>query len=220
MQQRRLNSVNLTAACLIFKVHFEIIDLRRLFYKITGFRHCNNVKGGYREMRRYAKNTVFTALCLAIGIIMPVYFHIMAPGIGSVFLPLHIPVLLCGLLCGAGCGGIAGFILPLLSSILTGMPPLYPVGAAMMLELCTYGVVSGLLHKKYNVYVSLIGAMLAGRIVSGAANAVLLGFAGKSYSFEAFVLSSFVTALPGIAIQIVLIPVVVKILERAKIMTR
>lgn len=171
-------------------------------------------------MRQYAKNIVFTALCLAIGIIIPVFFHLMAPGIGSVFLPLHIPVLICGLVSGAGYGGILGLMLPILSSMLTGMPPLYPVAIAMMLELCTYGAVSGLLHKRYNVYISLIGAMLAGRAVSGAAMTVLLGFAGKSYSFTAFIVSSFVTALPGIAIQIIFIPILVKILTMAKIIAK
>lgn len=171
-------------------------------------------------MKNNVKNIVFSALCLAIGIIIPIYFHMLGSGFGSVFLPLHIPVLICGLICGWGYGGAVGLMLPLICSTLTGMPPVYPVAVAMMFELCAYGIISGLLHKKYNVYISLFGAMLGGRIVSGIAYTVLLGFAGKSYSFPTFIISSFVTALPGIVIQILLIPVLVKVLTQAKIIAK
>lgn len=171
-------------------------------------------------MKNHVRNIVFAALCLAIGIIIPNYFHMLGSGSGSVFLPLHIPVLICGLICGWKYGGIVGAVLPLICSALTGMPSIYPVAIAMMFELCAYGTISGLLHKKYNVYISLLGAMFGGRIVSGCVYTVLLGFAGKSYSFTAFIISAFVTALPGIAIQILFIPVLVKVLTQAKIIAK
>ncbi len=161
-----------------------------------------------------------TALCMALGLVLPLLFHLI--GAGPVFLPMHIPVLLCGLLFGWQFGAACGLLVPLLSSVFTGMPPLFPTAAAMMLELCAYGVLTGVFYRRlrWNVYPALIGAMLGGRIVSGAANAVLLGAAGKPYGFGAFLSASFVEALPGIAIQIVLIPVVVLALERAKIFRR
>ena len=118
-----------------------------------------------------------TALCLALGMVLPSLFHML--GAGQVFLPMHIPVLLCGLLCGWPYGAFCGLVLPLLSS-LTGMPPLYPTAIAMMFELCAYGAFTGLFHKKlrWNVYPAMVLAMLIGRAVSGCANAILLGVGG------------------------------------------
>lgn len=163
------------------------------------------------------KNTVRTlvlsALFLALGLVLPTAFH--AIGAGTVFLPMHIPVLLCGFVCGWQYGAAVGLLTPLISYVITGMPPLFPIGAAMMLELCAYGLLTGLLFKKINVYFSLLAAMLGGRLVSGAANAVLLGMAGKPYGISVFLTSSFVTALPGIVLQLVLIPVLVVALQRA-----
>ncbi|BDF59363.1 membrane protein [Christensenellaceae bacterium] len=165
-------------------------------------------------MKNETKKLVAAALCLAAGMLLPMVFHAFGAAAGQVFLPMHIPVLVCGLICGWKYGGICGFILPLLSSFATGMPPLYPVGVVMMFELCTYGIVSGIMYRRTNVYVSLIVAMLAGRAVSGVLNTILLGMAGTPYSFEIFLTNAFVVALPGIAIQIVVIPVLVLLLKK------
>lgn len=161
------------------------------------------------------KNLIIAALCVALGLVLPSVFHLL--GSGSVFLPMHIPVLLCGLICGWRYGALCGFIVPLLSSILTGMPPLFPVAPAMMLELAAYGALTGLLYRKLgqNIYVSMLGAMLAGRIVSGVANVVLMGVAGRPYGLSAFLTASFVTSLPGIAIQLISIPLLVVSFQRA-----
>ncbi len=162
---------------------------------------------------------VTAALCLALGILLPIVFHAIG-GAGAVFLPMHIPVLLCGLLCGPRLGALCGLATPLLSSAFTGMPPLYPIAVAMMLELAAYGLAAGLLKKRFQVHPSLVGAMLAGRIVLGVANTLLLGFGGKPYSLEAFLAASFVTALPGIAIQLVLVPILYLALEKAGFVRR
>lgn len=161
------------------------------------------------------RNLVLSGLFVAIGLVLPTVFHFFG-GTGPVFLPMHIPVLLCGLLLGYKYGAICGALTPLLSSIITGMPPLFPIGIGMILELFTYGIVSGFMHKKLgkNVYISLITAMIAGRIVSGITNAVMMGVAGKPYGFEAFLTAAFVTAIPGILVQLVFIPVVVKALKK------
>lgn len=168
-------------------------------------------------MKNRTKNLVYAAGCLAIGIILALLFHLFGGGFGSILLPMHIPVLLCGFLCGPLFGAACGILLPLLSSLMIGMPPIFPVATAMMFELCTYGLLSGLLYKKTNVYISLIAAMLGGRIIGGAANALFFGMAGKTYGFAAFVTSSFVTALPGIFIQLGLIPLLVIALTRARL---
>lgn len=169
-------------------------------------------------------NITGTALCIALGLVLPVFFHMF--GAGPTFLPMHIPVLLCGFVFGWQYGAICGFIVPLLSSVLTGMPPIFPIAPAMMLELCTYGALTGFLYQKLrfnvygNVYISLICAMIGGRIVSGAANAIFMGLANKPYGFAIFISGAFVKAIPGIIIQIVLIPILVLVLQKAKLIQR
>lgn len=158
------------------------------------------------------KRLVLTGLFTAFGILLPMAFHIF--NMGSVMLPMHIPVLLCGLICGSVCGGICGILSVLMSSMFTGMPPIYPVGVAMMFELFAYGFFSGLfmkIFKKYNIsliYVCLILAMLIGRCFSAAANALLLGL--KNYTFTAFATASFIKSFPGIITQLILIPILTK----------
>ena len=165
-------------------------------------------------------NLTGTALCMALGVVFPIFFHML--GAGPAFLPMHIPVLLCGLLFGWEYGAVCGFIVPLLSALLTGMPPLFPTAPAMMLELCTYGTLTGILYRRahWNIYPALIFSMLGGRAVSGIANAVFMGMAGKPYGFSAFLSGAFAVALPGIVIQIAAIPVIILSLEKAKVIRR
>lgn len=160
------------------------------------------------------RNLTLSALFLALGLALPQAFHLLGTGGGTAMLPMHIPVLLCGFVCGWRYGAAVGALVPLLSSAVTGMPPFFPIALAMALELAAYGALTGLLHRKTNVYAALLGAMLGGRLVSGVANAVLLGIAGKPYGLGVFVTSSFVTALPGIVLQIVAVPLIVLALER------
>lgn len=158
---------------------------------------------------------VGAAFFTALGVLFPQMFHLFGAVNGRVFLPMHIPVLLCGFLCGKRYGALCGLIVPLISSAATGMPVLYPTGLSMMAELAAYGFMAGLLSERFSVYPSLIGAMLAGRAVSGAANLMLLGMAGNAYSFKAFISTAFLTAAPGIAIQLVAVPLLVTSLRRA-----
>ncbi len=166
------------------------------------------------------KNLVGTALCIALGLILPQVFHLI--GAGPVFLPMHIPVLLCGLCFGWPFGLICGAVTPLLSSVMTGMPPLFPTGAAMVFELAAYGALSGILYRKLrqNIYISLIAAMVGGRAVSGLASAVFYGVAGKDYGFQIFLTGAFVTGLPGIILQLLIIPLLVIGLEKATVISK
>jgi uncharacterized membrane protein len=168
-------------------------------------------------MKVKTNNMVKASLFLALGLIFPYIFHLTGM-MGTMFLPMHIPVLLCGLILGSRYGLIIGLITPFLNSVLTGMPPMYPTGISMALELATYGFVAGFLYKKNdsNVFISLIGAMILGRFVSGVANFILLTIGGKSFVFKMFLTSSFVTCIPGIVIQLILIPIVIKVLENTK----
>lgn len=168
-------------------------------------------------MNEKTKSLVWAALFLAIGIIIPYIFHVTSLP-GQIFLPMHIPVLLCGVILGKRYGLIIGILLPFVNSVLLGMPPIFPTGLSMAFELATYGLVTGLLYKdkKCNIFVSLIGAMVIGRIVSGIANYILLTVGGSGFVFTAFLTTTFAKAIPGIIIQLILIPVILKAVEYAK----
>lgn len=166
------------------------------------------------------KKMVITALLIALGLVLPMAFHSI-PNAGGIFLPMHIPVLLCGIICGFPYGLACGIAAPLLSSLLTGMPPV-AILPSMLCELAVYGLVSSLLmhfirtkNWYVNIYISLIGAMLSGRVVYGVLNALI--FKAGNYSMQIWLGSAFVTALPGIAIQIVLIPAIIFALQKAKL---
>ena len=162
---------------------------------------------------------VLTALFLALCLVLP-FVTGGIPTIGNMLLPMHIPVLLCGLLCGWQYGLVIGFVAPLLRSVLFGMPPIYPVALAMAFELAAYGLIIGpvytALHKRglAALYGSLLVAMVGGRLVWGVAEVVLLGMAGNAFTLQAFLSGALLTAVPGIVLQLVLIPAVMVALDR------
>lgn len=171
-------------------------------------------------MNQKVKNLVLAALFLAIGLILPLLTG-QIPQIGNMLLPMHIPVLLCGLICGWQYGGLVGFILPLLRYAVFGMPVLFPTGIAMCFELLTYGLMAGLLYNNLSrwqclkaLYRCLILAMLAGRAVWGMVELVLLGFWGDGFTWQMFLSGAFLTAIPGIVLQLLLIPGIMLALNR------
>lgn len=171
---------------------------------------------------KYAiKNLTLSAMFLAIGLLLP-FVTGQIQVIGNMLLPMHIPVLLCGLICGWQYGAAVGFIVPLLRHVMFGMPPM-PNAISMTFELATYGLVIGLVygHSRWKcviaVYRSLLIAMLAGRLVWGAVQAAILGFTGSGFTFQMFLSGAFLTAIPGIILQLILIPVVMIALGRAKL---
>ena len=171
------------------------------------------------------KHLILTALFLALGIVLP-FLTGQIPEIGSMLLPMHLPVLLCGFVCGWPYGLAVGFITPLLRSLLFTMPPMFPKAVAMAFELAAYGALAGLfyhifpLKNSLRIYLSLIGAMLGGRIVYGLVCIPLMGIAKVPYSFEIFFASTIIKALPGIILQLILIPVVLLALQKANLITR
>ncbi|NLS45502.1 MAG: ECF transporter S component [Firmicutes bacterium] len=162
------------------------------------------------------KNIILGGLFIALGIVIPIAFH--SIGVGSLLLPMHIPVLLSGFITGPVTGGFVGVLTPVLSSLLTGMPPLMPPKAQMMAaELAVYGFLSGYIYhiKRLHVVISLIIAMLGGRIVYGVLAAYVLPLFGfdKIPVFYPITIG-LITSLPGIIIQLLLIPTIIILLER------
>lgn len=168
------------------------------------------------------KNTVLSAMFLCIGLVLP-FLTGQIREIGNMLLPMHIPVFLCGLICGWPYGLAVGFILPLLRSALFSMPAMYPNAVSMAFELATYGLVVGLCfryakkQRMRTVYTSMLIAMLAGRLVWGAAQVVLLGLGGKSFAWSVFLANGFINAIPGIILQLLLIPAVMLALHKSKL---
>jgi len=162
----------------------------------------------------------YAGVLIALGMLLP-FLTGQIPSVGSRLLPMHIPVLLAGFICGWPYGLIIGFILPLFRSVLFGMPPMFPTAVAMAFELAAYGAVTGILYKilpkkNISVYVSLIVSMICGRIVWGAVSLALYGIKGSAFTWEIFMAGAFVNAVPGIIVQIIIIPVIVIALKKGR----
>lgn len=155
------------------------------------------------------------AMLLALGVLLPQLFHLLGGrATGSVFSPMHLPVLVCGLLLGPGYGAATGLLTPLLSAALTGMPPM-AILPFMVCELTAYGLVSGALGRRLPLYPSLLLAQAAGRAVYA-----LALFAGGTLlhmacAAPASVLTAAVTGLPGILMQLALAPLLVTLIRKA-----
>ena len=167
------------------------------------------------------RHLVYAAVCLALCMLLP-FLTGQIPQIGSALSPMHIPVLLAGVLCGPWWAMAVGFVAPMLRHVWLGMPPLI-TAIAMSFELAAYGLFSGLLYrllpkKTVNIYVSLIGAMILGRIVWGIAMVVISGVSGSAFTWSAFIAGALLNAVPGIILHIVLIPILVMALKRAKVL--
>jgi len=171
------------------------------------------------KMMNSIRRMTMAAVCVALCVVLPIAFHSI-PDAGTVFLPMHIPVLICGMICGWPYGFICGLMGPLVSSTLTGMPPL-AILPAMMVECGMYGLVSGLMLKFVrtgrtytDMYIALVTAMIAGRVISGIAKALIFT---PGLAMSAWITASFITALPGIVIQLVFLPSAVFTLMKAQV---
>ena len=184
-----------------------------------------------KKQSKGIRKLVLSAMFMAIGLVLP-FITGQIQQIGSMLLPMHIPVLFCGLICGWQYGAVVGFVLPLLRYVLFGMPPIFPTGVSMSFELAVYGAVIGLIMqqlskrnttdsgKNYvrNLYLALIGAMLAGRIVWGLVRFILARATMQPFTMETFMAGAFLTAIPGIIVQLILIPGIMAALKRVGVL--
>ncbi|MCL2754855.1 MAG: ECF transporter S component [Oscillospiraceae bacterium] len=165
------------------------------------------------------KNLTIAGVCLALCMALPLLTGQLQE-FGMALAPMHIPVLLCGLLAGGKNAALIGFIAPLLRFMLFGMPPM-PMGVAMAFELAVYGAAAGVLYcllsknatpkgKAVCLYISLITAMFAGRVVWGLVMWQIL----EMFTWDAFVAGAFINAVPGIVLHIIIIPPIVIAVER------
>lgn len=169
----------------------------------------------YQEQEIKTKKLVIAGLLLALGFILPMVFHVTGLG-GKVLLPMHIPVLIGGFLLPPQLAIILGISTPLLSSLLTGMPELFPMGLIMMFELGAYGLATSIFYrkKKLPMLVSLVLSMIIGRLVAGLAVFVIASMFEIPFKPVGFVVTSVTTGLPGLIIQIILIPSLIYFIEK------
>ena len=171
--------------------------------------------------RNHIHDMARSAIFLAAAMVLPLITG-QIPEIGNMLLPMHIPVMLCGLICGAKWGFTIGLIAPLARSLVFGAPALYPMAAAMTPELAMYGLIVGIIFSKFKnksflaLYTSIISAMLAGRLVWGLAMTLLVGPSG--FTMTLFLTDGFVNAVPGIILQLILIPSIMLLLRRARLL--
>ncbi len=165
--------------------------------------------------------TVLGGLFLALCMVLPMIGGNIQQILNKVS-PMHFPVMLCGFVCGWQYGLIVGFIAPILRGVIFGMPPLVPTGVAMAFELAVYGAVTGILNallpkKNQCIYITLVVAMVLGRVVWGLVSVPLYGMTGKTFTVMIFIMNGFINAIPAIILQLLIIPVIVMALRRAKL---
>ena len=172
------------------------------------------------KKKNNVKNMLLAAMFMAIGLVLP-FLTGQIPAIAKALSPMHLPILLCGFICGPLYGAVVGFVTPLLRSVLFGMPALCPSAVAMAFELVTYGLVTGILYARFQkrdikaVYISLLAAMVLGRIVWGIASLFLYGVKGETFTVAAFFSGALLGVIPGIIVQLILIPAILLALTRA-----
>lgn len=169
----------------------------------------------------HTRRLIASAICLALALTLP-FLTGQLQQIGNMLCPMHIPVLLCGFLCGWPWGLAVGFIAPLLRSALFGMPVIFPMGVSMAFELAAYGAIAGAMYKALpkkteNLYLALIAAMIGGRILWGGVRFLLAGLTATEFPFSAFLAGAITNAVPGILLQLILIPLLVMALKKAGI---
>lgn len=175
------------------------------------------------QMNQTKKLTI-SAMLFALGLVLP-FLTGQIPQIGSMLLPMHIPVFLCGLICGGKYGARVGLLVPVVRSFLFAMPPMYPTATAMAFELATYGAVAGFVYFRAgyfclkSLYKAMLMAMVAGRVIWAAAMLVLMGVNGGVFTVEMFMAGAFLNAIPGIAVQLVLIPGIMVALGKTKLIS-
>lgn len=169
------------------------------------------------------KTVCICAICIALCYVLPIAFH--SVGLGNALSPMHIPVLLCGMICGGFYGAFCGIAGPILSSALSGMPPATAL-ISMIPELVVYGLVSGILMKKVHtgklypdLYIALVPAMVLGRVMGGIAKALFISLmaTGEAYGIGLWATGYFVGTFPGIVAHLILLPALVAILMKARV---
>lgn len=161
------------------------------------------------------RDLTYTSLFLALGVVLP-FITASNPKLGQIFLLIHLPAFIAGLWLGPKQGFTVGLGVPLLRSILVGMPALFPTAFIMALEMATYGLTIGWVHlnlknRKNSVLISLALSMLMGRLVWGVTSFAVYGL--NQFNLQLFITGAFINAWPGILLQLCMIPLLMRSLK-------
>lgn len=163
-------------------------------------------------MKKSLKNWLLFALFVIISLALPGASEKLP--YGNALLLAELPIMLCGFFCGWQYGAILGFANPFLCFVLYGTPGIYPDAVASAFTLATYGFVCGLLYKRLPkkvsfTYFTLVIAMLCGRFIFVVVRYIMLGIFSTSFSLDHFFANQFSSVMPGIALELIIIPLAV-----------
>lgn len=173
-----------------------------------------------KSQKKLIRTLTLAAMCLALAIVLP-FLTMQIPQIGQALSPMHIPALLCGIICGPFWGAAVGFVAPLLRHLMFGMPPLM-TAIAMAFELAAYGFSPGCstkyFRRRFRISMSRSsGAMIVGRIVWGIVKFFISIAQASEFTFAAFIAGAVTGAIPGIICHIILVPLIVIALKKARL---
>lgn len=169
-------------------------------------------------MKIQTQQITITALFIALCVIVPFVFHL--AGLGMIFLPMFLPILLAGFIIRFPLAMLVGLLGPIVSTVLTGMPPLFPTAVSMMVEgMAAAGVASFMFQaRKMPLWLVLPVAVVAERItrvVMIFSILPLFGLPAREWSIAEITLT-----LPGVVLQLFLVPMVLFMLWRANLIKR
>jgi len=159
------------------------------------------------------RHLVLNAMIMALGLTLPMAFH--AVGLGSKFTPMLLPLLLNGFLSPLGWAVLIGGLTPLVSSLTTGMPPLYPpVAVVMSVECMVLAATARFVYcaTRGRVWPAAVAAVVCGRAVSLSLSWLVASYLDLPQRLS--VAASFVQGLPGIALQLSVVPLIVVLIHR------
>lgn len=161
-------------------------------------------------MKYSARDLSLGGLIGGLGIAIPILFHLL--GLGMVFLPMHLPIVVGGMFLSPVTALAVGAITPILSSVLTGMPPLVPVGLLMSPELAVLAFTASVCRRKWKLpsLAAVVLAVAAARLTGGLERLALAPILGMKQGVFEYLFFSLVTSWPGVAIQLITAPAVVR----------
>ena len=172
----------------------------------------------------HVKKLCLAGMFLSLALLLP-FLTANNRELGNILCLMHLPIFICGIVCGPVYGLMVGVTAPLLRSLIVGMPPFPSVAVPMAAELMVYGLAVGILYrllpkKTLWLYPNLIGSMVLGRIVSVVTKYLLYSLGKTEFSLKMVLQMNFITTLPGVMLQLLLIPAVILVLRKQGVIGR
>lgn len=148
----------------------------------------------------------------AAGLTLPILFHLLH--LGHVFMPMYLPLMALAFFASPRVCAATAFVTPLLSAVLTGMPPFYPpVVVAMSMELAVMSALASWAYRRWSgsVLFVLIPVLLLGRVFQAGSGYLLGLLIDLPPRFLSVV--SVVSGWPGLVLMVLVIPPLVRLVR-------